>query len=260
MQMRLVPTAIVAAVAALPLSSPVSALQFEAEPPPAGAKRAPGYLSKGAIDFHRYMAPLPPPNSRRTIEDKRMVLLMQRAPAARWRRAQDDSRLLYPRFAEAFGRRIDRASTPALVNLLNRAMRDVHAAYGPAKRFFDRKRPYQVLRLKRVCGFKAPPALGATRKATASHPSGHSSFGWSTAIILSLVAPHRTRDLVARAEDYAWSRVVCAVHFPSDVQSGHVIATAVVTRLRADPEFLRDLACARKEYSAGRPLSCYTVP
>lgn len=260
MQARLGSIAIAAALAALPLTPPALALQLEADGPAAGQSRLPGYLPKGAIDFHRYMAPLPPPNSRRAIEDRRMVLSMQRASAARWKMAQADSRVVYPRFDDAFGRRIDRATAPALVNLLNRAMRDVRDAYKPAKRYFDRKRPYQVLRLKRVCGFKAPPAWGATSNATPSHPSAHSSYGWSTAIILSLVAPHRTRELVARADAYAWSRVVCAAHFPSDIQSGHVIATAVVTRLRADRDFQRDLACARKEYSAGRPLKCFTAP
>lgn len=42
--------------------------------------------------------------------------------------------------------------------------------------------------------------------------------------------------------------MVCAVHYPSDVAAGRVIATAVVERLHSVPEFSRDLACAQQEY------------
>lgn len=253
------PFAILALLALTHVPGPASALQFEVEPPPKGEARLPGYLPKGALDFHRFMAPLAAPTSVWEAEDRRMVLLMQRASAARWRRAQLDHRFLYPRFAAAFGRKIDRSTTPALVHLLNRAMSDVYATYMPAKLYFGRKRPYQILRLRRVCGFETPP-LDAKRTATPSHPSGHSSLGWSTAMILSLLAPARTAALVARADAYAKNRVVCGVHYPTDIQAGHVVATAVVTRLRADPTFRRDLACARREHATGRPMRCFVKP
>lgn len=252
------------AIAALLVADPrvVAAedLLFEASTQPGKQTYLPGYLPKGAIDFRRYLGPLPKAGTVWLLEDRRMVLRLQKASPTRWRQAVADGQRLYPRFDDAFGRPIRRATTPALVRLLNRAMSDLYAALEPAKDYYDRKRPYQILRLSRVCGFASPPSRWAKRKASPSHPSAHSGFGWTTAAILSLVAPHRSSKLVARAADYADSRVVCAAHFPSDIQAGHVLAAAVVTRLRAERDFQRDLACARREYSARRPLDCFTTP
>ena len=250
--------AALALFAAAPGTAAAEDLLFQATTEPGKQTYPPGYLPKGAIDFRRYLGPLPRPGSVWLLEDRRMVLRLQRAPAARWQMAVRDGRRLYPRFDDAFGREIRQATMPALVHLLNRAMSDVYAIQKPAKDFFDRKRPYQTLRLKRVCGFAKPPALWATRAASPSHPSDHSAFGWTTAAILSLVAPHRTSELIARAAEYAESRVVCAAHFPSDIQAGHVMAAAIATRLRAERDFQGDLACARREYAAARPLSCFS--
>jgi acid phosphatase (class A) len=53
-----------------------------------------------------------------------------------------------------------------------------------------------------------------------------------------------------QAEEYMESRLICGAHFPSDVEAGHDVAIAVVSRLDASPEFQADLAKARKELSA----------
>ena len=47
--------------------------------------------------------------------------------------------------------------------------------------------------------------------------------------------------------DYGESRLVCGVHFPSDVEAGRLIATAVYERARATPAFKADFACAKAE-------------
>ena len=55
------------------------------------------------------------------------------------------------------------------------------------------------------------------------------------------------------------SRVVCGVHFQSDVEAGRVIGSAMVARLHADPQFQADLARAKAELAkapAAAGLSC----
>jgi len=69
-------------------------------------------------------------------------------------------------------------------------------------------------------------------------------------MILGRVAPNRAEALMARAGEYAESRVVCGVHFPSDVGAGQVIAAAVIAHLDSSPEFQADLARARAELSS----------
>jgi len=62
------------------------------------------------------------------------------------------------------------------------------------------------------------------------------------------VLSHALDSLRGRENDE--SRVVCGALYPSDVEAGQVIATAVVERLHSVPEFSRDLACAKQEYRA----------
>jgi acid phosphatase (class A) len=69
-------------------------------------------------------------------------------------------------------------------------------------------------------------------------------------MILARVAPDRSAELLARAQLYQESRLVCGMHFPSDIEAGHEVALAVVSHLDASHEFQSDLAKARKEHAA----------
>lgn len=66
-------------------------------------------------------------------------------------------------------------------------------------------------------------------------------------MILARVAPDRESELMARAEEYETSRLICGMHFPTDVEAGHIVATAVVAHLDASSQFQSDLAKARQE-------------
>ena len=83
-----------------------------------------------------------------------------------------------------------------------------------------------------------------------SYPSGHSTRGWTVAMVLARVAPDRAELVLKRAEDYMESRLICGMHFPSDVEAGHDVAIAVVSHLDAAPEFQADLDRARKEHTS----------
>jgi len=69
-------------------------------------------------------------------------------------------------------------------------------------------------------------------------------------MILARVAPDRATALMARALIYQESRLVCGMHFPSDIEAGHEVAIAVVAHLDASNDFQSDLAKARKEHTS----------
>ena len=54
----------------------------------------------------------------------------------------------------------------------------------------------------------------------------------------------------ARGFAFGQSRVVCGVHYRSDVEAGRVVGAASVARLHADPVFNAQVALARKEVQA----------
>lgn len=120
----------------------------------------------------------------------------------------------------------------------------VGAAVGQAitadKDIFPRTRPYAVDENLARCpiGF-----LIASR----SYPSGHAAFGAAWATVLAVLVPSRADALVARGTDYGLSRVVCGVHWPSDVAAGQAIGAAIAEEILADPTFARQLQRAEEE-------------
>jgi acid phosphatase (class A) len=208
-----------------------------------------GYLSGHEVDFHGVLAGPPAVDSLWDRADQGLIEAYQSVDATRFQMAGLDQAELYPRFQEAFGRPIDKKTSPVLVALLDRAIEDVDSTAGDAKDYFHRPRPFQRLQLQRVCEKSQAPKPEDHPTHGNSYPSGHSTHGWAVAMILARVAPDRIAALMARAQMYQESRLVCGMHFPSDVEAGHEVATAVVSHLDASGEFQRDLAKARKEHT-----------
>ena len=208
-----------------------------------------GYLSGHEVDFHGVLLGPPQVDSLWDRSDQGLVEAYQSVDDARWQMADLDAAQLYPRFEEAFGRPIDKKTSPALVALLDRAIDDVDATASAAKDYFHRPRPFQRLQLQRVCDKSPVPKPETHPTQGNSYPSGHSTHGWTVAMILARVAPDRAAALMARAQMYEESRLVCGMHFPSDVEAGHEVAIAVVSHLDASNDFQNDLARARKEHT-----------
>lgn len=91
---------------------------------------------------------------------------------------------------------------------------------------------------------------GKGKKPTRSYPSGHSVLGYSVGLTLAELVPAKADAILAKARDYALSREICGVHFPSDTEASHALASIVATRLLADPKVADQVAAARTELSA----------
>jgi acid phosphatase (class A) len=131
--------------------------------------------------------------------------------------------------------------------LLRRSLTDSGMATYAAKDHYQRVRPFAVNN-EASC---TPDAEAALRK-DGSYPSGHSTIGWTYALILSEIAPERTNVLLERSMSFGQSRVICGVHWQSDVTAGRVIAAGTVARLHADPVFRAELEEAKKEMASLR--------
>lgn len=209
-----------------------------------------GYLAGHEVDFHTILGPPPAPGSRWDQADQQLVEAYQNVDEARFESAKLDEEQLYSRFEKAFGHPINSGATPRLVALLDRALLDVDATAAAAKNQYQRPRPYQRMQLHRVCNKGDAPIPEEHPMHGASYPSGHSVHGWTVAMILSRVAPERTQALMDRAEEYEESRLICGMHFPTDIEAGQVVAAAVVTRLDTSIGFRADIAKARKEHAS----------
>ena len=70
--------------------------------------------------------------------------------------------------------------------------------------------------------------------------------------MLSELSPEHGNALWARGRAYSQSRMVCNVHWYSDIREGREIGATTVARLHADPTFQADFAVARQELLAVR--------
>ena len=208
-----------------------------------------GYLPAGAIDGAALLGPPPTPTSLRGRAD-RETFNQTRALAGtpRWVLAARDDNLrdgVMQRFSCAAGIRIG-PDTPTLMILLRRIDVDVRTVGTPPKDFYNRPRPV-IGNTKPVCVPRAD-----WMKTNASYPSGHAMIGWSWAMVLSKLLPDRTDALAQSGRDFAQSRVICGVHYQSDVDAGRILGSVMLAREHAEPAFQTDLAAARAEVAAAR--------
>ncbi len=210
-----------------------------------------GYLGRDGIPDHRVFMPPPPadeaPLGIADIEVFRATRALEGTP--RWELAVKDAEAgpaLLANFGCALGIDLDSVSTPYLSRLVGRAVADVSPIVGRAKSDYQRERPFRVE--------SGPTCVVASEEfaASGSYPSGHSAAGWIYALVLAQVEPERAAAILARGRAYGESRVVCGVHYVSDVDAGRLASSAVFAALAGNAEFQADVASARDELAALR--------
>jgi len=130
---------------------------------------------------------------------------------------------------------------------MRRVVSDAGYSTSKAKKRYARPRPF-VVNKQPTCS----PDFEKVMSTDGSYPSGHSTAGWAWALVLSELAPDRADAVLARGRAYGQSRVVCNVHWESDVIEGRTMAAAVVAKLHADPAFRADMEAAKGELAAVR--------
>ena len=167
----------------------------------------------------------------------------------RWIQATKDANLHFPEAPQAFSCALNAPITkdtmPNLYMLLQRTSTDASLATLAAKKNYKRVRPFVVYKQT-----SCTPDWEDDMKRDGSYPSGHTTIGWTWALILAEIAPDRADTILSRGYAFGQSRVICGVHWQSDVTAGRVIAAAVVAKLHSDPVFRAQLAAAKKELAA----------
>lgn len=209
------------------------------------------YLKSSEVANSLELLPPPPQiGSIAFLNDQAMYeqgLLLRSTP--RGKQAQADADLanggVIDAFSDAFGYKISKKATPKIYALLTNMLEDAgDLATRDAKNYYQRIRPFAFYHTN-TCNTKEQDKLSTN----GSYPSGHTSIGWASALVLSEINPQRENEILKRGFELGQSRVICGYHWQSDVDAARVVASAVVARLHTNERFIKALNEAKAEFA-----------
>jgi acid phosphatase (class A) len=178
-------------------------------------------------------------NTTRTYENSK-----KKAQRRRWNLAVSDNSTdntsLLADFSCALGASLTPQNAPHLAKVISRSRQDLAAVTAGAKSFFHRARPF-VGNSADTC--VARDSVGPD----ASYPSAHASISWMIALELAELAPAQSTTIMARARAFGESRVVCGMHWPSDIEAGRSTGAAVYGALQSNFSFRNNMQAAQSD-------------
>ena len=205
------------------------------------------YLTKDFLANPRLIVPAPfTPDSVEGKADLDLAKAIQakatpeRIAQAAWDDAHEDVWL----YTDTIGPDFLESKLPATAKLFKNARNDQNIEGNVFKETFLRARPFDVDHAIKTC---VPSVYG---KAPRSYPSGHTTLGYSLGILLAHLIPEKADAILNRARDYGTSRIICGVHFPSDLAASQVLGTSIALELMKNPAFMADFKAAKAELVA----------
>jgi membrane-associated phospholipid phosphatase len=169
-------------------------------------------------------------------------------PTQRGQQANDDSQWgiggMIRVHQGTLGFEISKEKTPAIYKLLYNVLWTENLSTHNAKRKYMRTRPFAQYNEHTWGRFDNEREL----RFNGSYPSGHTSLGWSTALVLAEMVPELQDTLLRSGFQYGESRVIVGAHYQSDVDAGYLCGSTAVAVMHASQYFQKDLEAARKEY------------
>jgi acid phosphatase (class A) len=207
-------------------------------PVPVAAPLPPATLA--APDILTLLPPAPAANS---VVDKADVAALLDLQAKRTQSmcdfAQGDVEVSLKRFLAPLGLTLngDTMQTEQLFKLMAAPVRD---ASDVAKTRYKRPRPYDY-------DARLIPCISKVPGVSYSYPSGHAAIGYVLAALFTQIVPEQQAKWYGRAADFARSRMVGGVHFPSDIETGKMMGLLAAERALRDPAVHAQLELARPE-------------
>lgn len=212
----------------------------------------PSFLPAAGFDVVPVLQPAPVPGDIRYDADReifRRTRALKDTP--RWAVATSDVSEkpadMMKDFSCAAGVELSPDRQPRLAILIEAASADTARVNNAAKNHFRRARPFTI-----DPGPICQPAKDVLN--SFDYPSGHTTRGWTWALILAQVLPEQASAILARGRAYGESRIVCGVHNASAVEAGRLSAGATMTVIERNASFQRDLRAVAREVSHSRAL------
>ena len=209
---------------------------------------SPHYLNGDTTAFVRLFAAPPARDSTQTRSELDELLELQRVRTpAEVEAARADRKTQIERFFPALGMDANAAADLRATRVLaQRVEDDVRLYVRAAKDRFRRLRPYEIEPRLKPCIDNVAGDL--------SYPSGHASYGYAMAYLLSEMVPERREALLRRADEFARQRMVCGVHFRSDIEAGLTGVRWLARAFNENTRYRREVQAAAAELRAALRL------
>ena len=200
------------------------------------------FLKAGQVDLTKILPAPPKPASKAQQQDMAISLSWQvrRTPAMEALAKADSDRSVF-RFGVIFGAAFAKDRLPVATRFFDEVAGDERVVGAAAKTYWDRPRPF-------VTSPRIHPCVD--QPATNSYPSNHATIGMLYAQILARMLPEWRLRLLARAQEYAQDRVICGVHYTSDIEAGKRAGAIEASAMFPNAAFSREFAEAKAEIRA----------
>jgi acid phosphatase (class A) len=218
-------------------------LPSQTAPQPAAQARKPIFVLPEQLDMAAILPTPPAGDSPQGAAELAEVHRLQntRTPAEIARAKADDAEEDMFIFKDVLGEKFQAKYLPATAVLSAHVHNDESFISNPAKVFFHRLRPYVFdATVQPVCKIKEDPK-------DYSYPSGHSVTGYLEALVTAMMVPEKRDAILARADDYAHNRLVCGMHYPSDLAASKTVAYSMIGLMINHPQFRHEFEAAKAE-------------
>lgn len=201
------------------------------------------YLGTTVVDVSRIIPPPPAAGSAQALAEiaELKQIVAARTAAELAEAVHDDTDESGDTFADAIGPAFDLEKLPATKKMLQDITATEDTLSKGAKKFFHRPRPWIVIPDWKTCSpHKDGPALN-------SYPSGHATLTYAMGVVLSSLMPDKSQAILASSARFAESRMVCGVHFRSDLAAGQALGTVLGLDILNSPAFQADYTAAADE-------------
>jgi acid phosphatase (class A) len=251
---------IVCALASLVVIAVSPALALDPAPAsPAAAAATPTAAAPAVVRKPSFVSPeqtramqilVAPPAADSDVTKAELVELhaieKSRTPAQAEQAIWDDKNEHFFIFKNVMGDAFTEEKLPTVAAFGKRVRNDEGLNSGPAKQGFARVRPYNLDKtLNPIC---------KTKTKDDSYPSGHTTTGFLLGLTLAEMVPEKRDAILTRAEQYGQNRLVCGVHYASDIPASRLVAYTTHAIMKQHPDYQKELAAARTELRAALGL------
>jgi acid phosphatase (class A) len=197
------------------------------------------YVSVAEVDLDDILPPPPLPGSPAQAADMQAVMDAQNARSSKQvEQALADFKKSIFRFKDVLGPNFTPANLPYTNAFFRRILGDDEKIVSDAKDFFARPRPF-------ITNVDVNPVM--LRPGGGGYPSGHATFAYAAAVILSMMVPEKRDAIFARADQFEQMRVVSGEHYPTDVAAGRIAGAVIANAFIHSPKFMADFVTSKAE-------------